>query len=66
MGGVVCNNSQVSFYNMDFVAPEGQKESRAIYDGRSWAVNCTFREYAVAMDAGEGDINGMGATYSVF
>ena len=66
VGGVVCNNSQVSFYNMDFVAPEGQKESRAIYDGRSWAVNCTFREYAVAMDAGEGDINGMGATYSVF
>ena len=66
VGGVVCNNSQVSFYNMDFVAPEGEKESRAIYDGISWAVNCTFRGYAVAMDAGEGDINGMGARYSVF
>ena len=66
VGGVVCNNSQVSFYNMDFVAPEGEKESRAIYDGISWAVNCTFRGYAVAMDAGEGDINGMGANYSVF
>ena len=66
VGGVACNNSQVSFYNIDFVAPEGEEESRAIYDGRSWAVNCTFRGYAVAMDAGEGDINGMGANYSVF
>ena len=66
VGGVACNNSQVSFYNIDFVAPEGEEESRAIYDGRSWAVNCTFRGYDVAMDAGEGDINGMGARYSVF
>ena len=66
VGGVVCNNSQVSFYNIDFVAPEDQEESKAIYDGISWAVNCTFRGYAVAMDAGEGDINGMGANYSVF
>ena len=66
VGSVVCNNSQVSFYNMDFIAPEDQEESRAIYDGRSWAVNCTFRGYDVAMDDGEGDINGMGATYSVF
>lgn len=66
VGGVVCNNSQVSFYNMDFIAPEDQEESKAIYDGISWAVNCTFRGYAVAMDAGEGDINGMGANYSVF
>ena len=66
VGGVACNNSQVSFYNIDFVAPEGEEESRAIYDGRSWAVNCTFRGYDVAMDAGEGDINGMGANYSVF
>ena len=66
VGGVACNNSQVSFYNIDFVAPEDQEESKAIYDGISWAVNCTFRGYAVAMDAGEGDINGMGANYSVF
>lgn len=66
VGSVVCNNSQVSFYNMDFIAPEDQEESRAIYDGRSWAVNCTFRGFDVAMDDGEGDINGMGATYSVF
>ena len=65
VGSVVCNDSQVSFYNMDFIAPEDQEESRAIYDGRSWAVNCTFRGYAVAMDDGEGDINGMGATQCV-
>ena len=30
VGGVACNNSQVSFYNIDFVAPEGEEESRAI------------------------------------
>ena len=70
VGGADMNNSTASFYDIDFVAPSsppaGETETRALYGGQAWTVDCTLSGYDVAMDDDGHEFCGMSMSDTVF
>lgn len=64
VGGIDLNNSRASVRDLDFIAPDGGTESRAIWNGCSTMVqNSSFRGYDVALDS---SVNTINPRYCVF
>ncbi len=67
VGGVnIGDITAASFYNIDFIAPDSDGETKALYGGKGTANNCTFQGYDVAMDAAGDESNTMSPYNCVF